>query len=206
MEMKNVTLDKFTAETASKAAIPGGGSVAALSGALAASLAGMVASLTVGKKGYEQHNESMEKLFERADSLRKKLLADIDRDCECFNGYIKVLSLPKENDEQKAKRSQAMQLALKNSAEAPLDAARSALEVMPLAKEAVLNGNKNAVTDGLIAAMMARTAVLSALLNVKINLGSIKDIEYVEKIAKEVATLEAKAIEFEREILELGGF
>lgn len=203
MEMKGLTLDRFTEETASKAAIPGGGSVAALCGALAASLAGMVASLTVGKKGYEQESENMARLFERADSLRKKLLEDIDRDCECFNGYIKVLSMPKESDGQKAERSAAMQTALKNSAQAPLDAAKSALDVMPLAKEAVLNGNKNAVTDGAIAAMLAKTAVLSALLNVEINLGSIKDSEYVEKTAKEAAELERRATDSEREILEL---
>lgn len=206
MEMKNMTLDEFTAKTASKAAVPGGGSVAALCGALAASLSAMVASLTIGKKGYEDKNEQMTELFDKAEALREKLLADIDRDCECFDGYIKVLSLPKDTEEQKAERSKAMQAALKASAEAPLDAARSSMQVIPLAREAVISGNKNAVTDGLISAMLARTAVLSALLNVKINLGSIKDSEYVEKTADEVARLEREAIEQEREILELVKF
>ena len=98
MEMKKMTLDEFTAKTASKAAVPGGGSVAALCGALAASLSAMVASLTIGKKGYEEKNEQMTELFDKAEALREKLLEDIDRDCECFDGYIKAIEYLIERD------------------------------------------------------------------------------------------------------------
>ena len=196
MEMKNLTLDEFTAKTASSSPSPGGGSIAALTGAVAASLSSMVAALTVDKKGYEQHFDEMRDIQNRCEQLREKLLGDIDRDCTSFDGYIAALKLPKDTDEQKSARTAAMQQALKDAAEVPLSIAQTSLLVMPIAKAAVINGNKNAVTDGVISAMMCRTAVLSALCNVKINLNMIKDAEYTE----------AEAIEMEKEIRELSGF
>lgn len=206
MSMRDMTLESFTAQTASKAAVPGGGSVAALCGALAASLSAMVASLTIGKKGYEDKQESMQRLADEAERLRKELLEDIDRDCACFEGYIKTLSLPKDTEKQKTYRAAALQKALISSAEAPLAAAERALLIMPLAKIAAKEGNKGAVTDALISAMLARTAVFSALLNVKINLGYIKDAEYVEKTSHRVKELEEQAQKAEKEILSLSEF
>jgi len=203
MIMKNITLDEFTAKTAGKDPAPGGGSVAALSGALAASLSSMVAVLTVDKNGYEQHREEMEEIAARCEQLRTKLLDDIDRDCSSFDGYIAALGLPKDNDEQKEARKAAMQNALKQAAEVPLSIARTSLEVMPLAKAAVLRGNKNLITDGIISAMMCRTAVLAALCNVKINLSMIKDKEYTETVGREVKLLEDQATELEKEIVSL---
>ena len=206
MEMKNLTLDEFTAKTASSSPSPGGGSIAALTGAVAASLSSMVAALTVDKKGYEQHFDEMRDIQNRCEQLREKLLGDIDRDCTSFDGYIAALKLPKDTDEQKSARTAAMQQALKDAAEVPLSIAQTSLLVMPIAKAAVINGNKNAVTDGVISAMMCRTAVLSALCNVKINLNMIKDAEYTDKTWAEVKRLEAEAIEMEKEIRELSGF
>ncbi|HCJ56963.1 MAG TPA: methenyltetrahydrofolate cyclohydrolase, partial [Clostridiaceae bacterium] len=95
-----------------------------------------------------------------------------------------------------------IQKGLKNAALVPLEVAKNALQMMNIIAKAVENGNKNAVTDGAVAAMMARTAALSALYNVKINLGSIKDAEFVERLGKEVADTEKKAVETEKSILE----
>jgi len=206
MSMKNLSLDEFTALTASSSPSPGGGSIAALTGAVAASLTSMVAALTVDKNGYEQHRDEMEKLLESCEKLRVKLLDDIDRDCTSFDGYIAALKLPKDSDEQKEARRGEMQKALKYAAEVPLSIAKTAMEVMPLAEAAVINGNKNAVTDGVISAMMCRTAVLSALCNVKINLGMIKDDEYVERLSAQVRYLEWAANEAEQKIMSLSGF
>lgn len=206
MKMKQLSLDDFTAKTASDSPSPGGGSIAALTGSLAASLASMVAALTVNKSGYEEYRAEMTDMLEKCEQLRSRLLDDIDRDCVSFDGYIEALALPKDTDEQKTARREAMQQALKHAAEVPLSIAQTSLEVMPLAKAAVMRGNKNAITDGVIAAMMSRTAVLAALCNVKINLGMIKDKDYTDKMWSVVNRLEQSAIDGEKEILSLAKF
>ena len=119
MSMKNLSLDEFTALTASSSPSPGGGSIAALTGAVAASLSSMVAALTVDKSGYEQNREEMQQIIARCEELRTKLLDDIDRDCTSFDGYIAALKLPKDTDEQKEARKAEMQKALKYAAEVP---------------------------------------------------------------------------------------
>ena len=199
--MKEMTLVEFANQTASNSPVPGGGSIAALAGALSAALAQMVAELTVNKKGYEDAEEKMKELASKAEVIREKLLDDIKRDSESFNKYMEALKLPKETDEEKKLRSNMMQEGLKEAAIVPFEVASLAYEIMPLADEAVVSGNKNAVTDGLVSAMMARTAVLSALLNTRINLGSIKDQEFVKEYSEKVEKLENKAIEFEKNIL-----
>lgn len=199
--MKEMTLVEFAKQTASNSPVPGGGSIAALAGALSAALAQMVAELTVNKKGYEDAEEKMKELASKAEVIREKLLDDIERDSESFNKYMEALKLPKETEEEKNLRSNMMQEGLKEAAIVPFEVASLAYEIMPLADEAVVSGNKNAVTDGLVSAMMARTAVLSALLNTRINLGSIKDQEFVKEYSEKVEKLENKAIEFEKNIL-----
>ena len=206
MSMKNLSLDEFTALTASSSPSPGGGSIAALTGAVAASLSSMVAALTVDKNGYEQSREEMQKMIAECEELRAKLLDDIDRDCTSFDGYIAALKLPKDTDEQKESRRAEMQKALKHAAEVPLSIAKTAIKVMPLAEAAVERGNKNAVTDGVISAMLCRTAVFAALYNVKINLGMIKDNEYLDRVSAEVRYLEWAANEAEQRIVAISGF
>ncbi|MGB5824187.1 MAG: cyclodeaminase/cyclohydrolase family protein [Proteocatella sp.] len=201
MEMKNMTLADFTQKTASSDPVPGGGSIAALAGALASALAEMVAGLTIGKKGYEDSWDEMKDLAVKASEIRVKLLDDIQRDSVSFNKYMQALGMAKNTEEEKEERRAAMQEGLKDAAIVPFEVASLAYDIMPLADIAVVKGNSNAVTDGLVAAMMARTAVLSALLNTKINLGSIKDEAFVEKYSQKVRELEEKTIIAEREIL-----
>ncbi|WP_432401315.1 cyclodeaminase/cyclohydrolase family protein [Wukongibacter sp. M2B1] len=195
------TLKGFLDETASKAPVPGGGSIAAMSAATAAALTEMVANLTIGKKGYEDVQEEMAELASTLPNVRNEFITDIDRDADAFNKVMDAFKMPKETDEEKAERRQAIQDGMKNAASVPLEVARNAFKIMNFAAKVVEKGNKNAVTDGAVAAMMARTAVLSALFNVKINLGSIKDEEFVKKVSEEVSQLEAEVQEVEKDIL-----
>ena len=201
MEMKKMTLEAFCAATASSAPSPGGGGVAALAGALAAALAEMVAQLTLGKKGYEDSADEMNALIVQAAALRAELLDQITRDGASFNAYIAALALPKETDREKEARRQAMQEALKTAAEVPLGIAETAIRIMPIAAVMVQKGNANAITDGMTSAMMTRAAVLGALVNVKINLGLIKDAAYVAQMREKVRRLETDVINAEAAVL-----
>jgi len=196
---KNIT--DFVATTASNEPVPGGGSIAALSGALAAALAEMVANLTIGKKKYVEVNDEMVEIAKVLEGKRSQLIDLIDRDANSFDDVMKAFKLPKETDEEKAARTAAIQEGTKYAASVPLETAKVAYSIMESSMTVVVKGNKNAVTDGAVSAMMARTAVLSALMNVKINLGSIKDAAFVEQMTQEVNALEEKAIKTEAEIL-----
>lgn len=199
--MKEMTIEAFAAQTASNDPVPGGGSISALAGSLAAALTEMVAGLTIGKKKYAEVEEEMKAVIPGMQSAREQLLVDIKRDSESFNLYMQALSLPKDTDEEKAARTAAMQNGLKEAVKVPLSVAKASVAILPAAELMVTKGNRSAVTDGLVAAMMARTAVLGALFNVKINLQSIKDEAFVSKIAKEVRELEIQAVEMEKKIL-----
>ena len=203
--MKNMTVEQFAMQTASNEPVPGGGSISALAGALAAALTEMVAGLTIGKKKYAEVEEEMKKAVAPMHEICGHLLDDIKRDSESFDLYMQALTLPKETEEEKAARTKAMQDGLKAAVAVPLSVAKRAYEVMPYAEVMVTKGNKTAVTDALVATMMARTAVLGALFNVKINLESIKDEAFVEETAKEVAVIEKNALAYEKKILAQAG-
>ena len=203
--MKNMTVEQFAMQTASNEPVPGGGSISALAGALAAALTEMVAGLTIGKKKYAEVEEEMKKAVAPMHEICEHLLDDIKRDSESFDLYMQALTLPKETEEEKAARTKAMQDGLKAAVAVPLSVAKRAYEVMPYAEVMVTKGNKTAVTDALVATLMARTAVLGALFNVKINLESIKDEAFVEETAKEVAVIEKNALAYEKKILAQAG-
>ncbi len=196
------TVKNFLAETASKNPVPGGGSIAALSGGIASALTEMVANLTVGKKGYEEVQSQMEEIIKVVEEKREEFIADIDRDAEAFNKVMDAFKLPKNDDAEKEARKNAIQESFKHAAIVPLEVARKAFSIMESIEVVVEKGNKNAVTDGAVAAMMTRTAVLSALYNVRINLGSIKDEDFANKLSSEVNELEKKVQESEDRILQ----
>lgn len=200
-ELKELTIESFAALTASDAPAPGGGSVSAVAGVLGAALSEMVANLTIGKAKYAEVEEEMKALAAKAAEVRAKLLEDIQKDTEAFNLYMEALGMPKGTEEEKALRKEAMQNGLKEAAKVPLAAAKTAAEIFPIAEAVVQKGNKNAVTDGLVSTMLARTAVLGALLNVKINLGSITDEVFVADMQKEVDRLTELAVTSEQRIL-----
>lgn len=200
-DLKNLSVEEFAAVTASDAPAPGGGSVSALAGALGAALAEMVANLTVGKAKYAEVEDEMKELSAKGAEIRSELIAGIQKDTESFTLYMNALGMPKETDEEKAARREAMQNGLKEAAKVPLEVAETAAKIFPIAEAVVKRGNTNAVTDGLVASMMARTAVIGALFNVKINLGSIKDEAFVADMAAKVKALEELAITSEQAIL-----
>ncbi len=203
MSMTESTIAAFCANTASKAPTPGGGSVAALVGALGCALAEMVAQLTAGKKAYADAAPEMERILKEGEALRGELLSLIDADCAAFGGYMRALALPKETDAEKTVRREALREAAASAANAPLRMARASARVLPLCETAVRCGNRGAVTDAMMAAMLSRAAVRSAVLNVRINLPSLGDKAAAAALEAECAALEAEALRREEEILAL---
>ena len=199
--LANLKITEYLERAAAGTAVPGGGSVAALNAALAAGLTEMVANLTIGKKGYEAVAEEMNDIVGKSTELREKLTAAIDRDAEAYSEVMAAFKLPKATDQEKGLRKPAIQKAFKHAALVPLEVANHAVKVIDLAGRAVDSGNKNAVTDGLVAAMNAKTAALAALYNVKINLSSIEDDEFVKKLTREINDLEQQAKSKEQKIL-----
>jgi len=156
-------LKEFLEKTASKEPVPGGGSVAALSSALSASLAAMVANLTIGKKNYEEVSDKMVKIAEELNLRRREFVQLIDKDANSFDSVLQAFKMPKGTDEEKKLRTEAIQDGMKYAAKVPLGVAIDTSKLFEYIEIVVKSGNKNAVTDGLVAAMMARTAIKSAL-------------------------------------------
>lgn len=199
--LKDMTIKEFIYETASDSPAPGGGSIAALSAASAAALIEMVANLTIGKKGYEEVEEEMKELKGVAAEYKEKFINYIDEDSDSFNKIMDAFKMPKNTEEEKKARTKVIQEGFKGAATVPLNVAKDAFELLALAEKVIEKGNQNAVTDGAVAAMSARTAVHSALYNVKINLGSIKDEEFVNTTKKKIEELESNVDKIEEEIL-----
>lgn len=199
--LTNQKITVFLEKTASGTPVPGGGSVSALSAALGAGLTEMVANLTIAKKGYEAVENEMKEIAEALQNLREKLVTEVDKDSNAYKDVLAAFKLPKDTEEEKKQRTEAVQDAMKNAARVPLGVAYDALQVMDLAEKAIRNGNRNAASDGAVGTMMARTAVLGALFNVKINLASVKDKVFVEEMTREVNKLESRVHEREKEIL-----
>ena len=199
--LTDLTVKDFLNKVAGSDPVPGGGSIAALNGALAASLAAMVANLTLGKKKYEEVQSFMQAIADEAVRLKDEFVADVDRDSEAYDRVFACFKMPKDTDEQKAARSAAIQEATKHAAWVPLEVARRACALMPRIAEVALKGNQNAVTDACVAMMSARNAVLAALLNVRINLASLKDQALVEQLQAEADALEQQAVNQEQALL-----
>ena len=197
----NIGLVEFLHKTASKEPAPGGGSVAALGGALGAALTEMMARLTLGKKNYSNVEKDMLALIESVSKKREEFLLDIERDSKAYREVIGAYGLPRDTESQANYRAEKIQETTKNAALVPLQIAQKAFDLMDFSEEVIIKGNKNAITDGAIATVMARAAVTSALYNVKINLASIKDASFVEDLSKQVKRLEEQVKLREKEIL-----
>ena len=200
MMLANLSITEFLEKTASKDPVPGGGSVAALSAAIASSLSEMVANLTVGRKGYTAVDDEMKAISKQAADFRDKLIGYIDKDSDAYQQVMQAFKLPKNTEEEKNIRARAVQEGLKEATRVPLRVAEDAFKIIELAGKVVEKGNRNAVTDGAVAAMMARTAVLSALYNVKTNLNQIKDRSFVDDMTGRVKFYEAEIEKKEQKI------
>ena len=204
--MKNLTINEFAKIVASDSPVPGGGSIAALCGALGAALAEMVANLTVTKKKYADSKEEMTDIISKASQLRDKLLNYIEEDSLAYKKVMEAYKLPKETEEEKCLRRDRIQEGLKIAASVPLKVAETSFEIFPLVEAVVLRGNANSVTDALVGAMMARTGVLSAVLNIRINLDTIKDQEFVIVLKEKADILEEETHKYEEKILKLSPY
>ena len=200
--LTDLTVKGLLDVTAGKDPVPGGGSISALCGSIAAALTEMVAGLTIGKKKYAEVEEQMKQLVERVHEIRQQLILDVDRDSEAYNVVFAAFQMPKETDEQKAARSAQIQEATKIAANVPMEVARRVYSLLSDIEEVVSNGNQNAVTDGCVAMMSARNAIIGALFNVRINLTSIKDEQYVADMTAEADRLEREVIEREAKVIE----
>ena len=203
MDLLTSSIKDFVAATASKEPTPGGGAIAALTAATGAALAEMVANLTFGKKGYEDVQDEMHDLQQKAEMIREKALSLAQADANVFNLFMDALGLPKNTDEEKAVRSAAIQQAYKDAANVPLEIGMISYEIFELAHVAVTKGNQNLITDGIIAAINARAAVKAAFLNVRINISGIKDESYVAQLKEQMDRIESELDEKEAAILAL---
>ncbi|ETS93271.1 cyclodeaminase/cyclohydrolase family protein [Veillonella sp. AS16] len=191
MKLVEQSVIDFLGATASKEPTPGGGAIAALTAATGAALAEMVANLTCNKKGYEDVQSDMEYLRVQAEAVRERMLVLAQADADVFNVFMNALGLPKDTDEEKAKRTAAIQKAYKDAAMVPFEIGNVAAKIFELAELAVRKGNQNLITDGIIAAINARAAVKAAFLNVRINLSGIKDTAYVTELESQMERIES---------------
>jgi formiminotetrahydrofolate cyclodeaminase len=177
--IKDKSIQQFLDELASKAPTPGGGSAAAIMGAMGAALVSMVCNLTVGKKNYEAVEAEMTEVLRQAEELRATLTDMVRADVEVFDKVMGAYGLPKDTDEQRQARTQAIQAALKAATDVPLACAKAAAEVIRLSRIAAEKGNRNVVSDAGVATVAGHTALQSAALNVYVNVGNIKDEAFV---------------------------
>jgi glutamate formiminotransferase/formiminotetrahydrofolate cyclodeaminase len=196
-------LNAFADETASESPAPGGGSISAYVGVLGVSLGTMVANLSASKKGWEDRWEEFSKWAEKGQAYKKQLLDLVDEDTRSFNAIMNGFALPKGTDEEKAIRKQAIQDATKYAIEVPLKVMEVSLATMEVMKSMVEIGNPNSITDAGVGALCARTAVMGAHMNVKINTGSYDDKSFVADILKKAANIEEQAVKLEGEIVGL---
>ena len=197
----DLTCKGFAAETASESPAPGGGSISAYMGALGAALGTMVANLSSHKAGWDDRWEEFSDWADRGQALLAELLHLVDEDTEAFNRIMAVFAMPKSTDEEKAARSAALQEATLYATEVPLRTMKAAVRVFPLVRAMAETGNPNSVSDAGVGALAARSAVLGACLNVKINAAGLKDRERAEALVAEAESIAADAVRLETEVL-----
>ena len=189
-------LNTFISSLASGEPTPGGGSAAALAGALGAALAAMVGRLTAGRPKYATVNDQMQSAIVEADILRGRLLALVDEDAAAYDQVRAAYRLPKETVEHQATRAAAIQQALQGASRTPLATVEACLAVLRLVEQAVRSGNPNAATDGTVGALLAHAGLRGAVLNVRVNLSGIDDATFVasSQSAVEDALVEANLL------------
>lgn len=201
MDYKKINIEEFISVTAGKDPVPGGGSVSALVGALAAALGKMVTGLTRGRKKYAEVQPEMEAMAPIFGNAVDSLLDAIAEDAEAYDQVFNAYKLPKESDEEKNVRTEAIQKGLTHAAKVPLSVAERAVGIMPYIKEVAAKGNQNAITDSCVAMMCARTAALGAILNCRINISSLSDANVAGELAARCDSLQKEAVEMEQNLL-----
>lgn len=197
----DLTCRGFAEETASESPAPGGGSIAAYMGALGGALGAMVANLSAHKAGWDERWEFFSNWAEKGQHLMEELLHLVDEDTASFNRIMDVFAMPKGSDAEKAARAAALEAATLYATEVPLKTMQKSFEIFDVVRAMAQDGNPNSVTDAGVGALAARSAVLGAQLNVKINASGLKDKAMAEKLVAEADRIAAQAQQMETEIL-----
>lgn len=202
-KLVDLTAKGFVNLTASEAPAPGGGSVAAYLGALGAALATMVANLSSHKRGWDERWEEFSAWAEKGQKIKDELLFLVDEDTRAFNQIMEAFGLPKKTDAEKTARAEAIQDASKYAMEIPLRVMRASYASFELIEAMAANGNPNSVSDAGVGALCARSAVMGAFLNVKINASGVSDTAFVDQILLEANEIKRNALKHEEHILEI---
>ncbi len=191
--LKNLSLEEFLDQLASRSSTPGGGSAAGVMGAMGAALVAMVCNLTIGKEKYQAVEGEMRELLADAEALRADLTDLVAADVAAFDEVMAAYGLPKASEAEKTARTATIQRALGAASEVPLGCARLCARIIALSRRAAEGGNLNVVSDAGVAVMAAYAGLKSAALNVYINAGAIKDQDYVARTTAEIERLIAAA-------------
>lgn len=200
-KLVDLTCKSFADETASESPAPGGGSISAYMGALAAALGTMVANLSAHKAGWDDRWEEFSNVAVRGRELQDELIGLVDDDTEAFNRIMDVFAMPKNTPEEKAARKEALEAATLFATQVPLKTMRVAYETFDVLEAMACKGNPASVSDAGVGAIAARAAVLGAQLNVRINAAGLKNREIADRLLSEAKEIEAKACEREQKIL-----
>ncbi len=196
-------MDDFLADLASDSPAPGGGSAAAVVGALAAALSSMVANLTIGKSGYQNVTDKYTALLSKTEEIREEFLEAIAEDMDAYNKVMDAYRMSTESKKEKEERKSKLQQALKGATGPPMKMAELAKDVLDISRKCAKTGNKHAVTDAGASAILAEATTRTALLNVDINLGSIHDEEFVNRLSEKRNTLEKEAVQSASKTVEI---
>lgn len=188
--MEQMTIEEYLQALSSKAPVPGGGGTSALGGALGIALAGMVESLTMGKKRYAQYEEDIRRLHTQSQSLQEEFRAFIGRDAEAFEPLSRAYRMPKETREQREEREQAVESAVVEAARVPMEIARKAADSIQVLEELLEKGSVLALSDTGAAAAFLRASLSGAVLNVYINTKQMKDREMAQEMNREAMRLQ----------------
>lgn len=197
----DLTAEGFADETASESPAPGGGSISAYMGALAAALGTMVANLSAHKPGWDDRWEEFSVVAEKGREIQDRLIHLVDEDTDAFNRIMAAIGMPKKTDEEKAARAEAMEAATLYATEVPLRTMKTSFETFGILEDMARKGNPNSVSDAGVGILAARSAVLGAYLNVRINASGLKNREIAERILAEAAEIAGKTVECEAELL-----
>lgn len=195
------SISQFLDELASNSPAPGGGSVAALAGAAGAALTSMVCNLTIGKKKYADVQEEITAVLDKSERLRRELTGLIDKDTNAFNMVMAALGLPKSSEQEQAARSAAIQEATKQATLVPLSVMNLCEQSLHLAKTVAAKGNRNSASDAGVSALMLQASCAGAALNVRINLGGLKDAEFVRQTSARYTEVSRQVELLTREVL-----
>jgi glutamate formiminotransferase/formiminotetrahydrofolate cyclodeaminase len=202
-KLVSMNLSDFADETASESPAPGGGSIAAYIGALGVSLGTMVANLSSHKKDWDERWEEFSNWAEKGQQYKSELVRLVDADAKAFNQIMNAFALPRSTDEEKATRKNAIQEATKKAIEVPFAVMQNAYSSMEVIKAMAGTGNPNSVSDAGVGALCARSAVMGAFMNVRINAAGYDDKDFVKDIIAKGKEIENTAIEKEKEILKI---